>query len=378
MKITLNKPEPKQLDSVLHSTGWDKTVQIVTAFHLQCSVEAQLFQKPISIKTLLPEPPQLGSTSLMRLLHSNYLRHWQDITEDSQSHVSVSGNKIHISTDRTGWLAVILVQMDASKIAQMAMRSLSVEPIMLNFSVYCQSFPDDINQIAVFVVPCKANGEPIHRDNLKPQHHVTIAFPHTVQAWQGEKLRLDLLGRFEPDASSGERDLSYEFEVQQTHNRIFEKWVELTSKADQSLSGKLIVSACRHADNEWESITEINLSSRRRQYSDSSGSDTHQSWGAWSCNYYVAHTVNNHNRIYNVYTQEIAYDVCMYYVFDTTFLCDNVTFVAFSFALKLCLFVFVCIIPPFFLFLKWTLVMFVLSLMYVYIHTHIFEFAYLT
>jgi len=277
MKITLNKPEPKQLDSVLHSTGWDKTVQIVTAFHLQCSVEAQLFQKPISIKTLLPEPPQLGSTSLMRLLHSNYLRHWQDITEDSQSHVSVSGNKIHISTDRTGWLAVILVQMDASKIAQMAMRSLSVEPIMLNFSVYCQSFPDDINQIAVFVVPCKANGEPIHRDNLKPQHHVTIAFPHTVQAWQGEKLRLDLLGRFEPDASSGERDLSYEFEVQQTHNRIFEKWVELTSKADQSLSGKLIVSACRHADNEWESITEINLSSRRRQYSDSSGSDTHQS-----------------------------------------------------------------------------------------------------
>lgn len=42
----------------------------------------------------------------------------------------------------------------------------------------------------------------------------------------------------------------------------------------------------------------------------------------------------------------------MYYVFDTTFLCDNVTFVAFSFALKLCLFVFVCIIPPFFLFLK--------------------------
>jgi len=145
--------------------------------------------------------------------------------------------------------------MDASKIAQMAMRSLSVEPIMLNFSVYCQSFPDDINQIAVFVVPCKANGEPIHHDNLKPQHHVTIAFPHTVQAWQGEKLRLDLRGRFEPDTSSGERNLSYEFEVQQTHNRIFEKWVELTSKADQSLSGKLIVSACRHADNEWESIT---------------------------------------------------------------------------------------------------------------------------
>ena len=279
MKITLNKPDARQLDSVLHSTGWDKIVRIVTAFHLECSVDAQLFQKPISIKTLLPEPLQLGSMTLVRLLQSNYLRHWQDITEDSQSQVSTSGNKIHISTDRTGWLAVTLVQLDASKIAQMAMRSLSIEPIMLRFSAYCQTFPDEIIQIAVFVVPCKANEEPIHQDNLKPQNpaYVPIAFPHTVQAWPGEKLHFVLQGRFAPDASAGEKDLSCEFEVQQTHNRIFEKWIKLTTEEHQSLSGKLIVTACRHADGEWENITEINLSNRSRQYSNSSGSDTHQS-----------------------------------------------------------------------------------------------------
>jgi len=174
-------------------------------------------------------------------------------------------NKICISTDRTGWLAVTLVQMDASKIAEMAMRTLSIEPIILQFSVYCETFPDDLQQIAVSIVPCKSNGEPIHQGNLKPKHHIPIACPHTVQAWPGEKLHLDLQGRFVPDASSGERDLSYKLEAQQTHNHIIEKWIKLTSKADQSLCGKLIVSACRHADKKWESITEINLSSRSLQ-----------------------------------------------------------------------------------------------------------------
>ena len=278
-KITVSKPDKKQLDSMLQSTGWDNTVQIVTAMHLQCNMAADHFEKPITVQSSLPEPLLIGSKSVIRLLQSNYLRHWQDITDDLHSQVSVSGNQVHISTDRMGWLAVTLVQLDVSKIAQMAMKSLSIDPVVLRFSVYSQTYPDDVIQIAVFVVPCKANGEPLHQEDLKPQHHVPIAFPHTVQAWPGERLQLALQGNFAPDASAGQKDLNYEFDVQQTHNRICEKWVKLTSESDQLLSGKLTVSRfCQCEDKVWESITEMNLSNRSGRYSpESSSSDTHQS-----------------------------------------------------------------------------------------------------
>ena len=159
------------------------------------------------------------------------------------------------------------------------MKSLSIDPVVLRFSVYGQTYPDDVIQIAIFVVPCKANGDPLHQEDLKPQHHVPIAFPHIVQAWPGERLQLALQGNFVPDASAGQKDLNYEFEVQQTHNRICEKWVKLTSESDQLLSGKLTVSRfCRCEDKVWESITEMNLSNRNGRYSpEPSSSDTHQS-----------------------------------------------------------------------------------------------------
>ena len=178
-----------------------------------------------------------------------------------------------------GWLAVTLVQLDVSKIAQMAMKSLSIDPVILRFSVYSQTYPDDVIQIAVFVVPCKANGEPLHQEDLKRYHHVPIAFPHTVQAWPGEKLQLNIQGNFAPAASAGQKDLCYDFEVQQTHNRICEKWVKLTSESDQLLSGKLTVNRfCQHEDGAWESITEMNLSNRNGRYSpESSSSDMPQS-----------------------------------------------------------------------------------------------------
>ena len=178
-----------------------------------------------------------------------------------------------------GWLAVTLVQLDVSKIAQMAMKSLSIDPVVLSFSVYSQTYPDDVIQIAIFVVPCKANGEPLHQEDLKSQHHVPTAFPHTVQAWPGKRLRLALQGNLVPVMTAGEKDLHFKFEVQQTHNQICEKWVKLMPKSDQLLRGKLTVSRFHHHDDgAWESIMEMNLSNRNGRYSpESSSSDTHQS-----------------------------------------------------------------------------------------------------
>ena len=210
----------------------------------------------------LPTEPKLVSPSLVRLLKSNYLRQWKDITDDARSRVSIIGKEISITTDHTGWLAVAAVQLDPSKIVQLAMRTLSNEPIILKLSVYGQMYPDNVMQIAVFVDPCRPNEEPLHPNSHKPENHSPIAFPHTIQAWPGERLRLQLKGKFSPDTSSAERDLCYEFEVQGTHNRICEKWVKLTSKVGEPLCGKLLVSSCQNPAGTWESVTEILLSSR--------------------------------------------------------------------------------------------------------------------
>ena len=275
VSVALSKPDKKRLDTILQSNGWDKTVTILTAFHVQCNGTTDHFEKPVEVSCLLPTEPKVGASSLVRLLKSNYLRQWQDITEDTYSRVSVAGKEISITTDHTGWLAVTVVQLDPSKIAQLAMCTLSNEPIMLQFNVYGQMFPDNVIQIAVFMLPCRANEEPIHPHNQKPEHHSPISFPHTVQAWPGERLRLELKGKFSPDTSSAETDLCYEFEVQRTHNRICEKWVKLTSKIGQPLCGKLIVSSCRNSGSTWESITEVLLSTRTgyTSSSPSSGSD---------------------------------------------------------------------------------------------------------
>ena len=169
-----------------------------------------------------------------------------------------------------GWLAVALVQLDPATITQMAMQSsLLAEPIMLHLSIYGQMFPDDVIQIAVFVVPCKSNEEPTQQDIPSPPNYSPIAFSHTIQAWPGERIQLELQGRLEPDVTAGETDLRYEFEVQML-NRICEKWVKLTSKT-APLSGKLVVRSQRRG--QWERVTEINLSSRTGHTRTSSSSD---------------------------------------------------------------------------------------------------------
>ncbi len=259
-RVRLNKPDAHQLHLALRSAGWEKAVSVVTALHIECSPNIEDFRKPVEISSTLAEEPKRGLFSLVRLQHSNYLRQWEDITEDTNSRVSISGRQVHVTTDRVGWIAVAIVQLDASIITQMAMQTLSLEPVTLKLSVYGQVFSEGSIQIAVFVVPCKSNEQPIHKETEKPPNHTPIAFPHTIQAWPGERLRLELCGRFEPDSTAGEQDLRYEFEVQDSYNHILEKWVKLTSQTNQPLTGKLVVSSQKAG--EWERTAEMNLSNR--------------------------------------------------------------------------------------------------------------------
>lgn len=259
-RVKLRKPDTQQFHLALCSAGWEKTVSVVTVLHIECNPSVEDFRKPVEIACTLTEEPKKGPFSLVRLQHSNYLRQWKDITDDINSKVSISGREVQVTTDRVGWIAVAMIQLDASMITQMAMGVLSREPITLKLNVYGQVFGDGSIQIAVFVVPCKPNEEAIHKETEKPPNHTLIAFPHTLQAWPGERLRLELCGRFEPDITAGEQDLYHEFEVQDSYNHILEKWVKSTSGTSTPLTGKLLVSS--QVSGKWQKTAEMNLSNR--------------------------------------------------------------------------------------------------------------------
>ncbi len=261
--ISLSLAGSRQLTSMLKASGWSKIMQVATAFHIECNPPLDQLKKPMQIKTKLPEGTKLGPGSLVRLMHSNYLRHWEDITDDVFSKISVSGEDVYIETNLTGWLAVSVIQFDASMIAQMVLKSISIEPIMLRLSVfgYIDTERKSI-QVAIFAVPCKANEEPIHKDADKPENFIPISFPHVIQAFPNEKLQLEIQGTFEPDVTLGEKSLTFEMDVQQKHNQVHTKWVKSTSACDLPPSGKLNVSSCRNNSSNWETITSISLSMR--------------------------------------------------------------------------------------------------------------------
>jgi hypothetical protein len=287
-QITLSTPDSQQLRTLLKSQGWDKVVSLSAAMHIQCAPFKERFEEPVKITTVLNEGITIGPCSLIRLLQSKYQRHWQDITDDVKSDLNVTGNKLTISTDQTGWLAVATVQYDISLIAQLAMRSLSAEPVTLQLGTYGLIDSENSSvQVAIFVTPCSSPSDASKSENnQKPHNHRPIAFPHTIQAYPGEKLQLVLQGAFEPDEQMGEKNLYFEFEVQQNFQRILEKWLRITplsnektmgqnSSSSRSLCGKLIIKSCRNAMQQWEPIAEINLSTKAgySTTNSSSGSD---------------------------------------------------------------------------------------------------------
>ncbi len=244
-----------QLNSMLRHSGWDSTIKIIAAVNIDCNPVLGHFRNPLKVTTTLPKkcsPP----AQCLRLVHSNYLRHWCDITDDPHCSVEINGDTVLLQADRPGWLAVTSIQFDPSLIVVKAMQSLSVEPIMLHFSVYGLSIPDtNIFQIATFISSRATTKE-------KPKHHTPIAFTHTAQAYPGERLRLTFLGQLEPETSMNEKDLSFEFTVNETDTSVCEKWLRLTSAPEVPLNGKMVISCCRRTVGEWDSISELRLSTK--------------------------------------------------------------------------------------------------------------------
>ena len=300
-KVTLVGTNTQHLQSMLAATGWDQTVAMVMALEVHCSPVMEEFEQPVEIDICLPPPTTttnqrkslslsgLGSLPQLCLLHSKYMRHWQDITTETTSSVAVTpsdegggGTRIRIRTLRVGHLAVARVTLDPFRIAQIAMRSLVTEPVVLQISVFAEIFQDDSSaQVVIIIQPCKPQGEPLDPAPIKPQNHTPVSFPHVVQAYAGERLRLSLAGRFESHSSYGQTDLNFVCDVSESINQVYEKWVRL--QAGKPLVGKLLVTTCRTTTSPssstgiggggtTEMLAEINISTRAEVRCSSSSS----------------------------------------------------------------------------------------------------------
>lgn len=281
MEVTLSGHDHKQLEAMLVSTGWDKTVQIMCAVNVKCEISAGRFKQPVQIQATIPtselRKKSLNSpssnfslSSTLLLLHSNYLRKWEDITRDSMSSVTILENGVvAISTDRVGWLAVATVDIDPARIASMAMQALSIPPMTLEVRVYGQHFPDDVMQITIMTSPTKEQtgdepGQGVQGSRRMSENqnkgiidHTQISFPYLIEAYPGEELRCRLKGSFQPDFNSGETDLDFHFKATQSHDSLSGKFIRLTTPLGTSRGGKLIIS--RHLTERWEDIADVSI-----------------------------------------------------------------------------------------------------------------------
>lgn len=272
-EVTLSSHDHKQLQAMLTSTGWDKTVRIVCAVHIECDTSVSKFKQAVQVRVALPDQHirrqnSLQSlTSLPLLLHSSYLRKWENVTHDAASSVDVSDGVVQVETDRIGWLAVAFVDVDPFRIASMAMQALSISPVTLRVIVFGQQFPDNIVQITVLMSPTKddedaqgdagAGGSSEYKGVID---HTKISFPYLIQAYPGEELRCRLRGSFEPDSNSGETDLDFHFRASHSQDTLSGKFVRLTAPYPKCRGGKMIIS--RHLtteDTSWEDIANVSI-----------------------------------------------------------------------------------------------------------------------
>lgn len=263
-EITLSSPDHKQLQTMLTSTGWEKMVRILCAVHIESNPSVGRFRQAVEIRTTFPEHMQSSqSTSFPPLLlHSNYLRKWDDITKDACSTISISEGVVDVTTDRTGWLGVAIVDVNPIHIASMAMQALSISPMTLQVCVFGQCFPDDIMQITVLLSPSK-EGE-VQADSHLTDYKATIdhdqiSFPYLIQAYPGEQIRCRLKGSFEPDANSSETNLDLHFKATQAHGCLSGKFIHLTKPLAKCHGGKMVISRQVSSTGSWEDIADVSI-----------------------------------------------------------------------------------------------------------------------
>lgn len=265
-KITLSHMNQEEIHQSIQSSSWSSMLSIIGAVCIQCSPPVERFNVPVIITLILPSDITLPDKSTpLRLLQSNYMSSWTDVTDEPVTEVSLSHQqRLTIRTDHSGWLVVAALQLDISKIMPVAIKSVfSEESVILNINTFGFIFPDKTHaQISVFLSPQSndSGGSGGTCSVTPPPGHRQIAFPHSFKASKGQKIRIELQGKFVADVEAGQTDLSSEFKVDGVVEGIIEKTIKLTSEA-KGLYGKLIISTFCTSHKKWEQLQEMNLSS---------------------------------------------------------------------------------------------------------------------
>lgn len=262
--VTLSQYDPNHLHKCIQNSQWASMLQVLGAVQVHCRPPVDRFSKPV----LITLPASSGKRELnhslpLRLLHSNYLNHWKDITDSPMSHVEMNAKqgRLEIKSDHTGWLVVATVQLDVTQLMKMALKTVfSNDPLPFQVTVFGHKFPDcDNAQISIFISPISGQEDNRKSPTLeRPPKHVPITFPHTFEAHVDQKIRLELQGAMEPDTSAGQSDLVSEFCISQNIPRVVDKTVKLIGT--QCITGKLLISSYCNTHERWVSIQEINLS----------------------------------------------------------------------------------------------------------------------
>ena len=228
---------------------------IITVLEIQCRPPVSQFRMPVIVSVHLPKELRKIPSLQLRLLQSNYMSNWQDITNEANSSVEVIGqsrDRVQVRTDYTGWLIVARIDFDVTKIMQMAIKSVfHAEPMIVNVNVYGCIFPDNHAQIVAYLKSAKDGRK---NRSESPAGFVPIAISdHTIKAHVRQRLRIEVQG-LEMDIGS---EPSTEFIVEEPLNQIVEKTVKISSP--KRLKGRLVISSYCNAPKGWKKLEEIDL-----------------------------------------------------------------------------------------------------------------------
>ena len=257
IKVSLSTLSRDDLSSSLEQSPWASMLSIVSIFCIKCTPPVDRFDVPVIASVELSHP--LPPNTPLRLLHSSFMSHWEDITAYPTTEVSIENTRLTVRTSYSDWLAVASLKMDVRQMIQLAVKSVFVEePLLLQVNVYALMFNETAHgQISAFITPIEDSSSDKKIDG--PAGHKLIAFPHSFKAYNSQNLRFEFKGHFKPDTDAGQSDLLYHCKVDSTHQQVIEKKVILTENKTR-INGKLIISSYAASQDVWETIREINLS----------------------------------------------------------------------------------------------------------------------
>ena len=192
---------------------------IHACINIQCSPPVERFSKTVIATLLLLEDASLPSPPF-RLLQSNYMSNWVDITDQPTAEVTSSRGRLTIRTDYTGLLAVAVVT--DNRLCKWLLNLYFLKSQLYYKLIYSVAHFQIIHKsLHSFHQFQKINM--VHIIKLIPQKVTKrISFPHSFKAYKGHRMGIELQGRMKPD---GNGNFVSEYHVDGSLEIVMEKSV---------------------------------------------------------------------------------------------------------------------------------------------------------